>query len=280
MDDITLRGETRVAIAGDWHTSSLWARASLRRIRQAAPDVKTLLHLGDFNLTTNLPWTAYRRALVETMEETGIERILITPGNHDHWGQLSPRFGTHPNAPYVLPKTQSISFLPPGYRFKIAGRSFLSFGGAASPDQERRIEGTNWWPSEEPTTADVDRALQGGTVDVMLSHEAVDGGTKRVDDIIAGPTNKLFTERGLAASARTRSKVTSVWTQVAPTILFHGHMHVQAEGHTKSSRSVYSLAANNQAGNLGLLDLQELLWTWMESPSLAGSSGRRGADWR
>jgi len=264
MSDLTLPNETRVAIAGDWHSSVVWARTALRLVQRHAPDVKTLLHLGDFNLTSNHPWKAYRHGLMNAMTDSGIERIMVTPGNHDHWGQLADRFAIGPDTPYVLPKAQGISFLPRGYRFTIRGRTFLSFGGAASPDFESRFEGVNWWPAEEPTRADAANALRGGSIDIMLTHEAVQGGTRAVDYIIANPNRGIFSERGLAASHRSRFLVTDVWEQLAPPLIFHGHMHVRAEGHHADGRTVYSLAANNAAGNIGILDLDSLTWTWLD----------------
>jgi len=262
--DVNDDPEVRVAIAGDWHSSGYWARRALHMLHEQAPDVRTVLHLGDFNLTSNTPWAAYRRSVVEAMAANGIGRLLVTPGNHDDWSQLAPRFEAHPDEPYSLPKAPLISFLPRGYRFEIGERAFLSFGGAASPDQERRIEGKDWWHNEEPTETDAARALAGGSVDVMLTHEAVDGGTRLVDDLVARPNRRLFDPTGLTASQRSRALVTNVWTQLEPARLFHGHMHVRAVGHLPHLRSVYSLAANNSPGNIGVLDLRDLTWSWLD----------------
>lgn len=264
MRDVEVGPEQRVAIAGDWHSSGYWVRRALKMLREQAPDVRTVLHLGDFNLTSNTPWSAYRRSVVEAMAINGIERILVTPGNHDDWSQLGPRFELHPNEPYLLPKTQSVSFLPRGYRFAIGDRTFLSFGGAASPDQGKRIEGRDWWRNEEPTEADAARALAGGSVDVMLAHEAIDLGTRLVDNVIARPNRRLFDEQGLIASRRSRALVTSVWKELKPSRLFHGHMHLRAEGQFPNARAVYSLAANNSLGNIGILDLRDLSWSWLD----------------
>lgn len=264
MTDITLPTESRIAIAGDWHSSGVWAKTALGLVHRHAPDVRTVLHLGDFNLTANLPWRAYRDSVNKAMKDNGIERILVTPGNHDHWGQLAQRFAQYPGVPYELPKTETISFLPRGYRFTIAGRKFLSFGGAASPDQERRIMGMNWWAEEEPTRQERAQALVGGGVDVMLTHEAVDGGSPTVDKIVAHPNHQLFTAHGLLASRRARALVTSLWNELTPPLLFHGHMHVRAEGRGGDGRRVYSMAANNTAGNVGILDLPTMTWTWLD----------------
>lgn len=256
--------ELRVAIAGDWHSSGYWARRALKMLHEQAPDVATVLHLGDFNLSSNAPWTAYRKSVVEAMAENRIKRILVTPGNHDDWGQLGRRFHLHPGEPYHLPKTQTITFLPRAYRFEIGGRSFMSFGGAASPDQDKRIPNKDWWAEEEPSEHDAARALAGGRVDVMLTHEAIDGGTRLVDQVIERPNRTLFNEVGLQASRRSRALVTDVWAELAPARLFHGHMHLKAVGHHSRGRSVFSLAANNSVGNIGVLDLANLSWSWLD----------------
>jgi hypothetical protein len=256
--------ETRVAIAGDWHSSRSAARAAMRLVHSRCSDVHTILHLGDFNLGSGRPWAAYKKMLAETMAEFDIHRILVTPGNHDDWGHLSERFAAHPNTPYRLPNLEEVSFLPRGYRFSLAGRTFLSFGGAASPDQEKRVRGKDWWPEEEPSRAEATRAVELGPPDVMLSHEAVNGGTARVEHLIAHPRQQLFTQLGLVASNRTRALVTDVWDQVQAPLLFHGHMHVKDEIQLPDHRRIYSLAAGGSPGNVGILELETLSWTWLD----------------
>jgi len=263
VSDLTLPGETRVAVAGDWHSNRLGVRTALSQLHREAPDVRTLLHLGDFNLGSNVPWAAYRKSLLGLMHEFKIERILVTPGNHDNWAQLAPRFAKHPRDPYPLPGAESVMFLPRGLRFSIQGRQFLSFGGAASLDQDERIAGKDWWPEEEPTQSEADRAASEGTADIMLTHEAVAGGTTKVDAIIARPSHQQFSRRGFEASHRTRTIVTALWNEVHPNVLFHGHMHERAEGHLGDGRHVYSLARDAMPGNVGVLDLTNLNWTWL-----------------
>ena len=110
---------------------------------------------------------------------------------------------------------------------------------------------------------DVHIAIQGGTVDVMLTHEAVNGGTTRVDDIVSHPNHRLFTDYGLMASARSRGVVTKAWDLISPSVLFHGHMHVKDEHRLPDLRRVYSMAADERDGNIGILDLADLSWRWI-----------------
>jgi predicted phosphodiesterase len=261
--DLTMSNEKRVAVAGDWHSNRLGVRSALSRLHRDAQGVHTVLHLGDFNLGADRPWAAYRKSLLDLMGEFEIERILVTPGNHDNWEQLAPRFAKYPDDPYPLPGAESIAFLPRGYRFKIQQRTFLSFGGAASLDQDARIRGKDWWPEEEPSPTEADRAARQGTADVMLTHEAVNGGSSKVDDLVASPNYQQFSQRGFDASRRTRSIVTTLWNDVRPKVLFHGHMHEQAEGHLSDGRHVYSLARDTKPGNIGILSLDDLSWTWL-----------------
>lgn len=255
--------ERLVAIAGDWHSSRMAARQAMRLVRLHSRDVHTMLHLGDFNLGSERPWTAYRNFLGQAMSEFGLRRILVTPGNHDNWGRLAPHFAAHPSTPYSVPRLEAISFLPRAYRFSIGARSFLSFGGAASPDQEKRVKGRDWWPEEEPTSLDAEMAIEPGAVDVMLAHEAVNKGTTKVDEVIAHPNRRLFTPRGLEASHRSRNVVTDVWNRTRPNVLFHGHMHIKDERYLPDDRRVYSLAADEHDGNVGILDLTDLSWRWL-----------------
>lgn len=255
--------EARVGVAGDWHSSRHAVRGALRLLKERAPDVRTILQLGDFNLGSNLPWADYRKTLAQALTTFEIGRILVTPGNHDDWGQLKQRFSAHPGEPYLLPRLESIAFLPRGYRFSIGTRSFVSFCGAASPDQENRIQGRDWWPEEEPSTAEADSTLRDGGADIMLTHEAVDGGSAEVDAVLARPDREIFSQRGLDASRRSRACVTELWNQIRPSVLFHGHMHIRAEGRHPDGRRVYSLAAIDAPGAIGVLDLRDLSWEWL-----------------
>lgn len=182
MHDLTLAGETQVAVAGDWHGDTSWVQEILPALHRFAPDVRTVLHAGDFGFWPPL----HRKAFTDTVDfwckSTGIERVLFTPGNHEWWPMLDERFAQRPGEPVQM--SAAVWALPRGVRFTLAGRSFLSFGGAASIDYAYRTEGRDWWPEELPTDEHVDAAIEGGPIDVMLTHETVDGGTAAVEEIL------------------------------------------------------------------------------------------------
>jgi hypothetical protein len=257
----TLVGETRVAVAGDWHGSALWLQSIVPAIHRTAPDILTILHVGDFGIYPDRRGKGFLNAVDLSCLAVGIKHVLVTPGNHDHWPRLDQRFENRPGQPAQLSKT--VWALPRGYRFNLAGRSIMSFGGAASLDAARRRTSGTWWPTEMPTEDDVAAAVAGGPVDVLITHEAIEGGTRRVQSVLDDNPMDWDSE-ALAYSALSRSRVTEVWAGVRPQVLTHGHIHVADSMSLPNGQRVYSLAANGQKKNVGILQLADLAWTWID----------------
>ena len=155
--------------------------------------------------------------------------------------------------------------MPRGYRFTLGGRSFLSFGGAASLDAADRIPQISWFDVEVATDAEVDQAIAGGPVDVLLLHETINDGAPLVERIIrANPMG--WNEVELAYSASSRQKVTRLTEAVKPEIVAHGHIHVKDEAVTATGTRVYSLNCEDGTGNLASLDLLTGDWEWLGDP--------------
>lgn len=243
--------DERVVIAGDWHENTAWAAAALHA---AGKHTRTVLHVGDFGL---LPGSAsHLQAIDEAAAASGIDRILLTPGNHDDWGTLNGLFAAHPGC--AVRVSETVWALPRAFTFHAGGRSFLSFGGAASPDFRRRTAGVDWWPGEAPTDGEVGRAIHAGWVDVMLTHDAVHySGIPAVETIVTDPGRLDLASLDYVRA--TRDQVTRVYLAVGPTLLFHGHLHVAANGARPHGRRIYSLGADgSRFGNLALLDVADL----------------------
>lgn len=141
--------DQRVAVCGDWHGNIGWARMISRALRRLAPDVTTILHLGD--------WCMPPTETDEAFAETSIDRIYVRLGNHEPWGQITPLLSKHPGEAVRI--SQLIWLLPRPARLTIGGRCVLSLGGAASVDRESRGGGLTWWPDEAITDADVAAAI-------------------------------------------------------------------------------------------------------------------------
>ena len=258
---LTRPGEDRVAIAGDWHGNTTWINKILTDLHRAAPDVRTILHTGDFGIWPGAQRDRFLRIVDRFCRRAGIDQILVTPGNHEDWPRLAKLFADRPGERAQL--SDVVWVLPRGHRFEIAGRSFLSFGGAASLDFADRRAGRDWWPEEMPSEEDVNLAIAEGSVEVLITHECVDGGTPAVERILRD--NPLrWGARELEYAATSRERVTRVWEAVYPSVLAHGHLHVADGICLDDGRRVYSLGSDGQKRNVGLLRLGDLAWTWLE----------------
>jgi hypothetical protein len=250
----------RVAIAGDWHGSISWVQSAIPRLHRQAPDVSTVMHLGDFGIFRERHGSGFLAAVYFWAQSARISRVLVAPGNHEDWGELASRFAEQPGE--AVRPSSAVWALPRGFRFSLGGHRWLSFGGAASVDCEFRTEGVEWWADEAPTELDVEQATVGGPVDVVLTHETVDGGTREVESILAtNPTG--WPPTALAYSAKSRKRVTQLWNAVRPTVLAHGHLHVKGEIELADGRRVYSLGSNGTPGNLALINTRTLEWEWL-----------------
>lgn len=249
--------ETAVGIAGDWHGSAWWIGRAIPSIRRANPYVRTILHLGDLITTESTLRTIDYYAQV-----AGIERVLLTAGNHELWPQLDAALAANPGQPARLSNT--VFVLPRPHRFEISGVSFLSLGGATSIDREDGVENVSWWESEVITDSMVDEAIAGGPADIMLTHETPL--TTPVADVQrAFARNPLgLTSAELAMSKASRTQVQRVWDAVHPQMLMHGHLHIPGAGTTDDGRRVISFGCDDQRGNVELLDLATLELTPVE----------------
>ncbi|WP_161968411.1 metallophosphoesterase family protein [Curtobacterium oceanosedimentum] len=257
--------EELVLVAGDWHSDLMHLTSVIPGILNAhfssqTAQPTTLLHLGDFSIGSgSRSAKQFLRKAAELAASRGF-RILITPGNHDSWGRLESRADFARGAPTQL--AERVWALPRGFRFRIGGRSVLSFGGAGSIKRPLEAEGRSWWRREMPTAAEVTTSVLGGGADIVLTHEAPIGGSKRVDAMLARRPLRNLEDR--AYTQQGRQRITELWDGIRPQLLFHGHHHLRAEGHHDDGRSVYSLNQNQQPGNLIALRLSDLNVRWLD----------------
>jgi hypothetical protein len=158
------------AVAGDWHGDLGWA---ITAIRSAARDgVTTILHVGDFGLD----WPGPKRGRFENrvnkyLVEFGIT-LIVSGGNHDNWETL----GKLPIEADGLASVRShIKVLPRGGRATMDGLVIGALGGAFSVDYEHRTEGKDWWSNEEPTREEAENLIAGGSLDILITHDAPAG---------------------------------------------------------------------------------------------------------
>ncbi|ROQ05143.1 MULTISPECIES: metallophosphoesterase [unclassified Curtobacterium] len=261
--------EELIVVAGDWHTDLVHLVSNVPQLLDANfPDGSyrptTLLHAGDFNITNG---SRANKQFIRRAAQLAAERkmrILITPGNHDSWSRLEARTDFSAGRPIRL--AGAVWVLPRGYRFRMGGRRVLSFGGAGSFSRPVASEGVTWWRSEMPSNDEVADCVSLGGAEILIAHEAPTGGSSRVDDMLArsplrDPVDRAYTALG-------RERLRQVWDGVHPQLLFHGHHHIQAEGHHPDGRSVYALNKNGEPGNLAAVDLATMRVRWLDNVPL------------
>ncbi|MBM7466102.1 metallophosphoesterase [Microbacterium esteraromaticum] len=247
--------DERVAVCGDWHGNLGWLRMLTRALPNLAYDVTTILQLGDWGMDPLETEPLFAAA--------GIERVLVSVGNHEAFDLISPLLAEHPGAAVRVSDITWI--LPRPARLTIGGRTVLSLGGAASVDRIWRTEGRGWWPDEAITDAQVAAAIAGGPADVMLTHESPAATPVRAVRELLGTNPNRFPTEALEESAKSRARVSEVWDAVRPELLMHGHMHTPGGGTAEDGRRVVSLGRDVQEDNLAILDMTTLT---LETPSL------------
>ncbi len=251
---LTLPDE-RVAVCGDWHNNIGWVRTIARALPILAPDITTLLQLGDWGMKPSVVDSEFMN--------TDIDTVLVTLGNHEQWGRISPALTKNPGSSIRVSGMTWLLSRPA--RLTIGGRKVLSLGGAASVDRYSRIEGLTWWADEAISDEHVAEAIAGGPADVMLTHESPAGTPVRAVRAKLRTNPWGFPDDALVDSAASRARVTAVWDAVRPELLLHGHMHVPGGGAMEDGRRVASMGRDVQQGNLGFLNMRTLR---MKAPSL------------
>lgn len=209
-----------VVIAGDWHGNTAWA---LRMLGVCADqNVSVLVHLGDFGFWPGRKGREYLDAVEAALEST--DQILYwIDGNHEDHDALDAwpveQDGTHRIRDRIF-------HLPRGFRWTWQGRSWMALGGAHSVDRNHRTPYVDWWPREFLSPDEVQRAIDGGAVDVMVCHDAPLGADVPV--LRLGP--KGWQPEEIAMSVRHQRLIREVVDAVRPVHLWHGHYHDRYEG--------------------------------------------------
>jgi hypothetical protein len=127
----------------------------------------------------------------------------------------------------------------------------------------------DWWPDEELTRADIDRATSGGECDVLLTHDAPAG-----FDVPDLPPRSTWEPAELHRAEFHRGLLREVVEVVRPWVLFHGHFHSRyddqlclPDGHTVSVTGL----ANEWTGADGFLAVRMSQLQARGGPGEAGS---------
>lgn len=218
----------RVVLAGDWHGRTQWALIQLATMRIIIPEeqepVLYVLHCGDFGFW---PGADFAETVALVARELGI-RIWVTPGNHeDYRGKNGVRGwerspGVHGDALMALRR---------GARWQWHGRTWLSAGGATSPDRNVRVEGMNWWPEEELTNREVAQIIRDGPAQVLITHDVGSGVTVPFRE----EWPRFWPESEHIRARQHRSRVQNLADFTGPELWVHGHYHLFHDQHLEMS---------------------------------------------
>lgn len=212
-----MRETNKFIVAGDWHGN--WPQAE-RVIRHAKDtNVDTIIHVGDFGIWHNdKPYLNRIQALLEAWDM----QMYFIDGNHENFPRLYEK-PLHEDGTRKV--RDNISHLPRGFRWEWDGLSFLALGGAVSIDQKFRRTGKSWWPEEEITDEDIAKAIGGGKVDVMFTHDSPASAPNFICDDTIGQAKAMmqFGYPALASCTLHRAQLQMVTDIVTPRVLFHGH---------------------------------------------------------
>lgn len=254
--------ETLVGVAGDWHGNSMWAVSVIDRFYDMG--IKTILQLGDFGVWPDRSGKFYLDELQNVLISNG-QFLYVTLGNHEDYTQVH---AIEPDDEGIKWIRSNIALLPRPFRFELKLTTFLSLGGAPSVDRQFRTPYKSWWPEEMITEEQVEEAVAGGTVDVMLTHDAPNGGTRAVESILASGGG--WSPEALAYAAEGRDLMDKAVYSIKPKMLLHGHYHVKDSGYLRYGKlgfgEIHSLSLDGTDGNVAVLHLDEdFIFDWVEA---------------
>jgi len=259
-----------IGLLGDLEGDRDWAVGRLRELGERG-DVEVVCQLGDLRFGMGPRHEEYVDAIEAVCAEFGL-RLLCIGGNHENWARLDelwaqPHWQDVDGTPKPIDLSDHVTMLPRGHRWELAGRSFVALGGAPSVNRHLLTEGVDWWPTEVILDEHVEATIAGGHADVMLTHDSPRPPycSAPVADIIRNnPWG--WPEASLAYAEDGIERVTRAVLGVRPRLLVHGHFHVTGEAVVRlpgadHDTSIWSLGANNDPGNVRLLDLDSLTAT-------------------
>jgi predicted phosphodiesterase len=198
----------KVLLAGDTHGNLPHVSYVLHQALLA--DAPTVLQVGDFGYWPHME--PFHEKVDRLATKVGITWMWLD-GNHENFDALELAVDVDADVPQQM--GESLFYLPRAATWDQAGARFMSLGGAHSIDKAYRLEGVSWWPQELITRTQVDRALDRGHVDVLLTHDAPEGLCPIVSDDYKGDD----------VSRGNRKAVSAVMEASRPQLLVHGHFH-------------------------------------------------------
>jgi predicted phosphodiesterase len=251
-------------VAGDTHGDIAWV-GHLSTIAADA-GASTVLQVGDFGYWPRMTTAGHHAPhhhellgrIASDCKAYGIDEWIVIDGNHDDHSELSMLANGGADDEGLVRLGERVRYSPRGNRFMLGGARVGTLGGAVSLDAWAEYEGLcsfgdrgyrkdwDWFPTlEAPTLADVDHLIEGGHLDLLLTHEA----PRHVDmSPYYGLQGIHFTPEIMARTAAVRDLVSHAAVATKAPVLVHGHWHRRVTtwvDFPESSCLVESLASNS-----------------------------------
>lgn len=256
-----------IGLIGDLEGDHDWAVSRLRVIGERG-DVDVVCQLGDLRFGVGPHHQEYLAAIESVCAEFELQLLCIN-GNHENWARLDqlwaePRWQNKDGSLKPIDVSDHVTILPRGHRWEMGGRSFVALGSAPSVNRHLLTEGVDWWPSEVIQEEHVEATIAGGHAEIMLTHDSPGPPycTEPVADVILNNPND-WPDSILSYAEDGIEKLTRAVVGVKPLLLAHGHFHVTGQAVVRlpgaaQDTTIWSLAANQDSGNVRLLDLDTL----------------------
>jgi predicted phosphodiesterase len=244
-------------IVGDTHgNTGFWKQVFTVA---AHHEVDQIIQLGDFGVWPGSTGSEFLNKLDRWAEKSGIP-ITVIPGNHDDWDHID----SLPESRLARP---NIKVFPKVASFEQDGVKFGVVSGAVSIDRMYRTAGISWWPQEVLNFQDVEDAIDLGSVDILLTHDACselphwNGFIK--DDPVSNENRRALQAIGEA---------------LEPGLWLHGHYHKFLEYTTSFGTKVYGLSSEPKGhqDNARLNDGTPSKWYWTDALPLGLLSTKAG----
>lgn len=224
-------GAMRILLAGDTHGNRGHVKYLFDQAVRFSCD--RIVQLGDFGYWPHA--NDFDEYVARLSKQSEIPFYWLD-GNHENFDILEREADMDSARPVQM--ENGLWYLPRGCTWEWEGVRYMAFGGAYSIDKEWRMEGVSWWPQELPTVAQQSRALDRGSVDILLTHDAPDG----ICPIIT-PGYK-----GDEISSVNRRWISALVDAVQPKILVHGHMHHRYSAQIPDGPQVEGLDCDDSGG--------------------------------
>jgi hypothetical protein len=236
----------RLLLLGDSHGSLRHIRFAIEKAH--ALDCERIFSLGDTGMWVHCSdGQLFLTSVNRMMHEAGLEFDWLD-GNHDPMRHVLATYDEYDDEGFLV-MADHVRYAPRGHHWQWGMTRFCSLGGAYSIDEWGRRTAyaevrqvfrdahsviaddeldllckpyEQWWPEELISDKDVDKAIAGGKIDVLLSH---DTGTDV--DITGEFALKGHSFRTMDATESNRRRVQRVIDKCQPHRAFNGHYHLR-----------------------------------------------------